>query len=249
MTSPLYLSRATLQRDAAAVSPLLAVLAPDDPDDATAMSHRLMWTLMPEEVRQFHDLGQGPGAVARSPFLWRAEQDDNRFYLLGPKPIETSPYFLIETKRFEPELRPGDRLSFTLRVNATVDRKIGADAEGTPIRTRSDVAMDLMHKQERDGAPAATPRAERRTKSAELAAKRWLQAQSDKHGFAMLALVLQGYRTMRLPRRGPRATIGVFDTTGLLEVRDPQAFLSKLTGGFGRAKAFGCGLMLIRRAP
>ena len=30
---------------------------------------------------------------------------------------------------------------------------------------------------------------------------------------------------------------------------DPGAFLVALAAGFGRAKAFGCGLMLIRRMP
>ena len=34
----------------------------------------------------------------------------------------------------------------------------------------------------------------------------------------------------------------------LIEVTDPPAFLARLAAGFGRAKAFGCGLMLIRRA-
>lgn len=249
MTTHLYLSRVTLQRDATAVAPLLSVLAPANPDDATAVSHRLMWTLMPDDVRRSHDKNKNGNSAARSSFLWRAEQNENRFYVLGPRPVEESPFFLIETKPFEPELRTGDRLSFTLRVNATVDRKIGADAEGAPIRRRSDVAMDLMQGQERDEESAAIPRADRRNAAAELAARNWLQAQGNKHGFAMLALALQGYRTMRLPRRGPNATIGVFDTTGLVEVRDPEAFLEKLSGGFGRAKAFGCGLMLIRRAP
>ena len=41
---------------------------------------------------------------------------------------------------------------------------------------------------------------------------------------------------------------GILDLTGLLEVTDPPLFLSHLAAGFGRAMAFGCGLMLIRRA-
>ena len=38
------------------------------------------------------------------------------------------------------------------------------------------------------------------------------------------------------------------DLTGEIAVTDPKAFLAKLAQGFGRAKGFGCGLMLIRRA-
>jgi CRISPR system Cascade subunit CasE len=30
-------------------------------------------------------------------------------------------------------------------------------------------------------------------------------------------------------------------------VKEPDRFLAKLAQGFGRARAFGCGLMLIRR--
>jgi CRISPR system Cascade subunit CasE len=40
---------------------------------------------------------------------------------------------------------------------------------------------------------------------------------------------------------------GVLDISGVLEVRDPARFLARLIQGFGRARAFGCGLMLIRR--
>jgi CRISPR system Cascade subunit CasE len=39
----------------------------------------------------------------------------------------------------------------------------------------------------------------------------------------------------------------VLDLSGALTVTDPTLFLEKLSGGFGRAKAFGLGLMLIRR--
>jgi CRISPR system Cascade subunit CasE len=33
----------------------------------------------------------------------------------------------------------------------------------------------------------------------------------------------------------------------VLEVTEPQAFVAAVLRGFGKAKAFGCGLMLIRR--
>ena len=42
---------------------------------------------------------------------------------------------------------------------------------------------------------------------------------------------------------------GVMDFSGMLEVKDPARFLTQLAQGFGRARAFGCGLMLIRRIP
>ena len=63
------------------------------------------------------------------------------------------------------------------------------------------------------------------------------------------------YDQIRLSRgpdgKGPRQrplTFSVLDLEGELEVTDPALFLRSLAAGFGRAKAFGCGLMLIRRA-
>lgn len=55
--------------------------------------------------------------------------------------------------------------------------------------------------------------------------------------------------------------LSVLDLEGILVVTDPAAFLDKVAlklgtasdaaaqAGFGRAKAFGCGLMLLKRAP
>jgi CRISPR system Cascade subunit CasE len=41
--------------------------------------------------------------------------------------------------------------------------------------------------------------------------------------------------------------VGVLDFEGMLVVEAPELFLASVAQGFGRAKAFGCGLMLIRR--
>jgi CRISPR system Cascade subunit CasE len=63
--------------------------------------------------------------------------------------------------------------------------------------------------------------------------------------------VVTGYRTLRLDRagRGAEARIGVLDFEGTLEVTNPTSFIEAIGHGLGRSKAFGCGLMLIRRAP
>jgi CRISPR system Cascade subunit CasE len=60
--------------------------------------------------------------------------------------------------------------------------------------------------------------------------------------------VMDGYDRVAMPRQnGGAAVFGVLDMSGALEVTDPERFLTKLAQGFGRGKAFGCGLMLIRR--
>jgi CRISPR system Cascade subunit CasE len=43
--------------------------------------------------------------------------------------------------------------------------------------------------------------------------------------------------------------LSVIEFNGMLIVREPKTFLAKLARGFGRGKAFGLGLMLLRRPP
>jgi CRISPR system Cascade subunit CasE len=236
-----YFSRLALKRGSEVVAPLIDILAPPDTGEAMSIGHRLMWTVMPDNIRQSR-------AQNQSAFLWRAAGDGRKYYLLGPKPVVGSPLFEIETKLFEPHFVAGDRLAFDLRVNATVDRKTG-QVDGRAVRTRIDVAFDLMRTQEdKAGDDPINRRAKRRSAAAQSAIDEWLTTRSEQSGFRLIASNLIAYRTETLPRRGTSARIGVFDVNGILEVASPDAFLGRVLAGFGRAKAFGCGLMLLKRA-
>ena len=79
--------------------------------------------------------------------------------------------------------------------------------------------------------------------------------QGTKSGFKLARTPLvDGYTQVQVERnvvRGSKkrpAGFSVLNLSGELEVTDPAAFLSRLPEGFGSAKAFGNGLMLIRRA-
>jgi CRISPR system Cascade subunit CasE len=242
-----WFTRLTLRRDFAAVAPLIDVLAPKDGGQSMTTSHRLMWSIMPEHIRHRWDRASPEHEVGGA-FLWREAAAGRKFYLLGPRPVAESPYFAIETKPFEPRLAAGDQLAFDLRVNATAARKVGVTAEGVPIRKRIDVAMDRMAAEERAARDEVTPRAQRREPTAAAAARDWLDRQGQRNGFRVIASRLASYRVEVLPRRGDSARIGVSDLRGLVEVVDPEDFVKRVLKGFGRAKAFGCGLMLIRRA-
>ncbi|MEX2454046.1 MAG: type I-E CRISPR-associated protein Cas6/Cse3/CasE [Rhodospirillaceae bacterium] len=232
MSAQLYLSRLTL-KTSPEITPLINVLQPRTPADAIETDHRLIWAVMPEDFQREQHQG---GAAA---FLWRRDDKAGRYFVLGPRPRDESSLFEVETKPFEARLGCGDRLEFVLRVNATVDRRTA----GRTTRKRSDVAMDLL----RSVAPGDRPA--RRHEVAEKAACDWLGSRADKEGFALDALHLDGYRAVIVKRNpGKSGRIGVFDLRGLLTVTDPPAFLARLASGFGRAKAFGCGLMLVRRA-
>ena len=86
-------------------------------------------------------------------------------------------------------------------------------------------------------------------KLAERVATDWLAAQGARGGFALERMRVEGYSVRQLSRSGKgRCTFGLLDVSGILSVAEPDTFLATLGTGLGRARAFGCGLMLIRRA-
>ncbi|WP_457647255.1 type I-E CRISPR-associated protein Cas6/Cse3/CasE [Profundibacter sp.] len=221
----LYFSRLTLNPDPSTRA-LAQLLNPRDESKKVDAHHRLVWTV-------FSD-----GTARQRDFLWRYD-GKGRFFTLSARPPKAHDLFLPpESKAFEPDLRRGDRLIYTLRANATRDRR-GARSKNR----RVDVVMDLLH---------AVPKKDRSTarmKMAQTAAEAWMARQGALKGFAPVETIADGYSTLQLGhRRREGATFGVLDLTGEIEVTDPALFLPALAQGFGRAKAWGCGLMLIRRA-
>lgn len=224
----LLLSRIALRRDAptAALAPLLL---PSDGQARTAASHHLVWAL-------FSD-----GPDRRRDFLWR-EEAPGRFLALSDRPPNPlHDLFEIDSKDFAPALSAGDRLGFALRANAVVARK----AEGAKRGVRHDVVMDALH-----AVPKGAARQAQRPEAVIQAGRAWLARQGEADGFSPDAEVaVDGYETIRIPRAGlPPIRFGRLDFEGALTVTDPTRFLASLAQGFGRARAFGCGLMLIRRA-
>lgn len=222
----LFLSRARLRRDAS-VATLAGLLLPDEPDQRVTHSHKLLWTL-------FADSGE-----RKRDFLWR-EADPGLFYLLSARPPEDrhALFELDPPKPFAPALAAGDRLAFSLRANPTVAYAQGEGQRGK----RGDVVMHALK---------PVPPGERAVRRGELidsAGRAWLARQGEQHGFAPDSVTVEGYRLLRAPHRGARMRIATLDFEGRLSVTDPAAFLAALAQGFGRAKAYGCGLMLIRRA-
>lgn len=221
----MYLSRLTLNRYAPTRA-LSGLLDPDDANARTDANHRLIWTLF------------GDGRDRPRDFLWRADGRGRFFTLSKRPPIPNDLFCPPETKEFAPSLRSGDRLTFALHANATRDQRVGQGARSR----RVDVVMELLH----DIAPDA--RAAHRLKLADAAATTWMTRQGASRGFALRELTVEDYSVTRIGRGRGQATHGILDLTGAIEVTDPAAFLPALATGFGRAKAWGCGLMLIRRA-
>lgn len=240
MTS-LFLSRAALRRDAP-VAALAPILLPKDGNARVNTTHRLIWSLFADGPERSRD------------FLWRDESGGGgrlgqRFYILSARPPEDRlGLFEIETRRFEPVLGVGDRLRFCLRANPVV----AAKQPGAKRGKRVDPVARELAKLPRE------KRAEHRHETTMQTGCAWLAAQGASAGFVLPAdpatgrprVKVDGADWRMVPRGKGRSpmSFGVLDFEGELELTDPAAFLAALPRGFGKAKAFGCGLMLIRRA-
>jgi CRISPR system Cascade subunit CasE len=94
-----------------------------------------------------------------------------------------------------------------------------------------------------------TARREERPRLIDEAGRNWLNRIAGRGGFTMEQVAVDGYRQHRIARGAGEGSIRFtsLDFQGVLSVGDPDRFLAALGQGFGAARAFGCGLMLIRR--
>jgi CRISPR system Cascade subunit CasE len=235
--TPLHLSRVRLRSGRGEVlSAIAPLLIPEDGSKRAGHAHRVIWLLFQDIVEADRD------------FLWR-DEGDGRYLVLSPRPpSDQHGLFEIDSKEFAPALAAGDRLRFSLRANPTVARKGALDEQARASRTRGkrvDVVMDAIYSLPKG------ERAEVRDQLAHEAGTAWLQAQGERSGFKLTSPPeIGGYAQIPVERTKGRRPVGfsVLDFAGELEIIDPSAFLTKLASGFGGAKAFGNGLMLIRRA-
>lgn len=237
-----YLTRAVIDKNAPehALRPLLD---PSDETRALDAHRRLIWTLFPSRDN-------------KRDFLWRAD-GRGKFLIMSTREPRPSRLFKpIETKPYQPLLSSGDRLSFVLRANATKDRRSRPDENtvaGTKRKPTRDKRVDVvMHTMKERGIKGGNTGIESRSglrmEIAREAASSWIMAQGERRGFEVTNLVVEDYRVSSVSRgRKRNATFGILDLKGELIVRDPEKLKAALVTGLGRAKAFGCGLLMVRR--
>lgn len=231
----LFLSKIQLKQDNAVKTIAASLLGEDHPQTALAAKHRLIWSLFGDKREQLRD------------FLWR-EDKRGAFYTLSKRP-PANLLFDVQSTEFTPHLAPGDRLAFTLRANPVIAVKQPGIRRGQ----RRDVVMHALHDYRPWRTNGPDDDGQRRHERDRLIVETgvgWLEQQGERNGFRPLTLKIDGYEQHLLPRGdGKRqGTISTLDFEGSLTVTDPALFLDRLARGFGSARAFGCGLMLIRRA-
>lgn len=223
----LWLSRASLRRDAP-VRALAPLLLPEEGGARLGAMHRLLWTLFADGPERERD------------FLWREDAQGKIFILSRRPPVDAHALFDLDHRPFAPELTSGDRLRFSLRANAVVAR----GAPGAPSK-RHDLVMDALSRVPR------SERADAREEAVLHAARAWLARIGPGAGFEPVSdrVVPVAYDRLSVPRGAGKAAIfGIMDIEGQMVVREPSRLLARMAEGFGRARSFGCGLMLIRRA-
>lgn len=227
--------------------------------------HRLLWDLFDTNERFLFREENAQEQMARSralPIYYVVSNSD---------PKSTNPVFTVTAKPYAPVLKVGDRLAFRLRANPTVAKKPAPDKKSQ----RHDVVMnaqrDWLHAacDERDlpvdgekkalrqrllnhpdfaGKTGEEKLASHLDDAIQSAAVAWLVTRGDKHGYELQSAQATGYRWNALPEKGRNAGFSSMDYEGVLKVIDPPAFVEMLGKGLGPSKAFGCGLMLVRRA-
>lgn len=188
--------------------------------------HQWMWRFFPAEAGSVRD------------HLFRRDDRGTamRFYVVSHRePIAFSDAWTVQTRPYQPRLTTGDELEFDLRANPVITRaKEGKHA-------RHDVVMHAK-RIAKEGTGALASLALIRS-----ACTNWLHVQGNKHGFEFDSdeLSVEGY-AQHVGKQN-RLRFSTVDFRGRLRVTQPEVFTVMLMKGLGHAKAFGCGLMLVRR--
>lgn len=230
----MFLSRVRVATRGLNRSDLLKLLS----GDAYA-NHQLLWRLFTQAEER--------------PFLFRQEMEKEQldfqasprglplFYVLSSRePEAVSGLLECESKHFDPQLASGDRLIFKLRANPTVARK----KEGGKHSRRHDVLMDAKWQCRQQGRDTPWEVKEAMDASAE----RWLENRSEELGFSLdTKPQLSGYRQHQWRRKQGQIRFSSVDYEGVLTVTDPERMRTALFSGVGRSRAFGCGMVMVRR--
>jgi CRISPR system Cascade subunit CasE len=229
MTAQLYLSHARL---------LAPQSAATDEDRPAEQAHRALWSLFEAD---------DDDKAATRDFQWR-DEGESQYVLLSRRPPTDGQGLFELTSQQLAAFSGGDTFNFTLRVNPVVTSaratdeldKHGNRARGKKIDVVQH-AMTMLPK----GASLA-----QRAQATYDAGKAWLDAQGSKAGFKLIVPpVVATYAPATVDGQKSRIiTFTELDISGQIEITDPVAFVAKLATGFGSAKAYGNGLMLLSQA-
>ena len=206
--------------------------------DGPYADHQWLWRWFPADP------------CAQRDFLFRRHESSGalRYYVLSSRaPAERLGAWEAQTRPYAPQIEAGERLSFELRANPTV--RHGHDGKSK----RHDVVMNAKKNllKSRGLARWADWNDNEKPPLQQLvhgACSDWMARRGERLGFTIdgSSLVVEGY-DQHLEQAERNLRFSTVDLAGHLTVENPDAFQAALLQGIGSAKAFGCGLLLVRR--
>ena len=199
--------------------------------------HQWLWRLFP-----------APSGSPRD-FLFRRRDVEGmpRYYIVSKRlPQSASTAWRIQSRDYAPKIERGMRLRFDLRANPVVTHgRTGKSARHDVVMEEKKRLLDERglarwadwHTADKPALPLLVREA----------CGQWLCSRAERLGFEVdeAALMVEGYQQYN--EDGGRLRISTVDFSGELKVTDASRFGASLYEGVGRAKAFGCGLLLVRR--
>ncbi len=196
------------------------------------VAHHILWDLFPNDGDKKRD------------FLFHKDEQGGipQFLLVSEtEPVETGGVSVI-SKTYSPQLVKGQQLAFSLVANPVVSRKV----EGKKNSVKHDVWMDAKKQAKESGINGGSI-----VQACENASKLWLIHQGERCGFHLVEkdVMVDGYIQNRFykGKKSKPIRYSSIHYEGVLTITDTGKFIKMLYSGIGRSRAFGCGLMLIRR--
>jgi len=187
--------------------------------------HRQLWRLFPDQPREVRQEAEAP----RQGFLYRFEEMSPgkpvRVLLQSRLPPQAaSDIALLGSREIAPKPAAGQSLAFLLTANP-IKTIVDTEKAAKPGKVADKCRVPLIHEEE------------------QLAwlVRKLAEAASVETATAQVHEALHFRKGQRVGKLA-RVTF-----EGLLRVQDPNALLRLLENGLGPAKAFGCGLLLVRR--
>ena len=213
--------------------------------------HQWLWKFFPSSEDQTRD------------FIFRRHELEQvpRFYVVSQRrPTAFSEAWQVQSRDYDPQLQEGQRLSFQLRANPVITRKNGAGKS-----QRHDVVMQAKkrllaeHELSKEAKWADWEDESNKPLLYDLVQKHcaeWLDGVAKRNGFEIALtdeekpqrmLQVDAYEQSKAGKRDHDIRFSAVDFSGELLVTNPELFQQALFNGIGHAKAFGCGLLLVRR--
>lgn len=196
----------------------------------TYKEHQILWKLF------------NGNPDAKREFIYRYEPQRNTpaYYLVSTqKPVDQNNLWNIQSKHYKPVVTTGQQFSFMLRVN--------------PVKTKNGKRHDVVMYEKYQLNYKNMDRKIRPTTQelVEKTGRKWLAKRAETSGFIFddNSIQIDSYQPKVSGRKKGKKEIrySTMDFQGILTISDPEQFTQTLMQGIGKARAFGCGLMLIRR--